>query len=43
MANIGILVDRDYCVGCFACQSACNDYHKLPLGETYLKLCRRSH
>ncbi len=40
MSNIGILVDLDYCVGCFACQSACNDYHKLPLGETYLKLCK---
>lgn len=39
MANVGILVDLEYCVGCYGCQSACNDYHHLPLGETYLKQC----
>lgn len=39
MSKVGVLVDLDYCVGCYACQSACNDYNKLPLGETYLKQC----
>lgn len=39
MSYVGVLVDLDYCVGCYACQSACNDYNKLPLGETYLKQC----
>lgn len=37
MVKTGMLVDLDYCVGCYACQSACQDYHGLPLGETYLK------
>lgn len=37
MSKIGILIDLEYCVGCYGCQSACNDYNKLPLGETYLK------
>ena len=37
MAKVGVLIDLDYCVGCYGCQSACNDYWHLPLGETYLK------
>lgn len=38
MSNgIGVLVDLDLCVGCYACQSACNSHHHLPLGESYLK------
>lgn len=39
MSKVGMLVDLDYCVGCYACQSACNDYNKLGLGLTYLKQC----
>lgn len=39
MSNVGMLVDLDYCVGCYACQSACNDYNGLGLGLTYLKQC----
>lgn len=39
MSNIGVLVDLDYCVGCYACQSACIDYNKLDLGLTYLRQC----
>jgi len=37
MAKTGMLIDLDYCVGCYACQSACQDYFNLPLEETYLK------
>lgn len=39
MANekIGALVELDYCVGCYACQSACQDANKLPVKETYLR------
>ena len=35
--NIGVLVELDYCVGCYACQSACQCYNDLPLKETYLR------
>ena len=35
--KIGILVDLELCVGCYACQSACNSHNHLPLGESYLK------
>lgn len=37
MNNVGALVELDYCVGCYACQSACQNYNKLPLKETFLK------
>lgn len=33
----GVLVELDYCVGCYACQSACQCYNDLPLKETYLR------
>lgn len=36
--KVGMLVDLDFCVGCYACQSACEDYNKLPLGITYLRV-----
>ncbi len=36
--KIGILVELDYCVGCYACQSACKDYNKLPIDKNYLKV-----
>lgn len=35
--NVGVLVELDYCVGCYACQSACQNYNDLPLKETYLR------
>lgn len=33
----GMLVELDYCVGCYACQSACQNANQLPLTETYLR------
>jgi len=35
--QIGVLVELDYCVGCYTCQSACQNYNNLPLKETYLR------
>lgn len=35
--KVGVLVDLDYCVGCYACQSACQDYYELPVTETYMR------
>ena len=35
--NIGVLVETGYCVGCYACQSACQDYNNLSVHETYLR------
>lgn len=35
--SIGMLVELDFCVGCYACQSACQDANKLPVKETYLR------
>ena len=35
--KVGVLVDLDLCVGCYACQSACNNHNHLKLGESYLK------
>lgn len=38
MANkINCLVELDYCVGCYACQSACQGINELPVKETYLR------
>lgn len=36
--NTGVLVDLDFCVGCYACQSACSDHWDLPVGSTYLRV-----
>ncbi len=38
MKKMGLLVDLDFCMGCWACQSACNEKNKLPLGQTYLRM-----
>ena len=35
--KIGVLVELDYCVGCSACQLACQDYYQLPVTETYMR------
>lgn len=32
-----VLVELDFCVGCYACQSACQNYKNLPVKETYLR------
>lgn len=36
-SSIGVMVELDYCVGCYACQSACQNYNDLPVKETYLR------
>ncbi|GHT78997.1 hypothetical protein FACS1894104_2980 [Actinomycetota bacterium] len=40
--NTGLLVDLDFCVGCYACQSCCSEHWQLPVGSTYLRVlnCR---
>ena len=35
--KIAAYVELDYCVGCYACQSACQNYNDLPVKETYLR------
>ena len=35
--NAAMVVETDYCVGCYACQSACQDYNRLSVDETYLR------
>lgn len=35
--DIAMVVETDYCVGCYACQSACQDYYGLSVDETYLR------
>lgn len=32
-----VMVELDYCVGCYACQTACQEYNKLPVKETYMR------
>lgn len=36
--KIGVLVELDYCVGCAACQMACQNYYDLPVTDTYMRL-----
>lgn len=35
--NVAIMVELDYCVGCYACQTACQEYNHLPIKETYMR------
>ncbi|MGI6217332.1 MAG: hypothetical protein ACOYIK_06940 [Coriobacteriales bacterium] len=35
--DVAMLVELDYCVGCYACQSACQSENGLPVTETYLR------
>lgn len=35
--NIAVLVESDYCVGCYACQTACQEYNHLPVEQTYMR------
>lgn len=35
--DVAVLVELDYCVGCSACQAACQDYNRLSIEETYLR------
>lgn len=37
MEKMAVMVELDYCVGCFACQTACQEYNGLPVKETYLR------
>lgn len=36
--KIGVMVDLDFCVGCYTCQSCCQDYYKLSVEDTYLRV-----
>lgn len=36
--EIGVLVELDYCVGCSACQMACQNYYELPVTQTYMRM-----
>lgn len=36
--KVGMLIDLEFCVGCYACQSCCQDYNELPVEETYLRV-----
>ncbi len=36
--KIAVLVELDYCVGCSACQLACQDYYDMPVTETYMRM-----
>ncbi len=36
--KVGVLVDLEMCVGCYACQSACTMKNQLPVGKTYLRV-----
>ena len=36
--KIGVLVELDYCVGCSACQMACQNYYDLPVTDTYMRV-----
>ena len=38
MGRVGLLVEMDYCVGCWACQSACSNHNTLTVGQTFLRL-----
>ena len=38
MAKIAMAIDLDYCVGCFACESACKMANRLPDGTSWLKV-----
>lgn len=37
VGKVAVLVELDYCVGCYACQSACQDCYDLPVTQTYLR------
>lgn len=42
MAKIAMAIDLDYCVGCFACESACKVANKLPDGVSWLNVHPRN-
>lgn len=33
MANMGILIDYEWCTGCHTCETACQMEHGLPVGQ----------
>ena len=38
MARNGILIDYQYCTGCYSCEVACQSEHTLPLGQWGVKV-----
>jgi len=41
MAHNGILVDYQYCTGCFSCEIACQSEHNLHLGQWGVKVMQQ--
>lgn len=38
MSQYGILVDYEFCTGCYACEVACQSEHDMPLGQWGVKV-----
>ena len=38
MSRNGILIDYQYCTGCYSCEVACQSEHTLPLGQWGVKV-----
>lgn len=38
MAEMGILIDYEWCTGCHTCETACQMEHNLPVGQFGIKL-----
>lgn len=38
MPTNGLLIDYDYCTGCFSCEIACKQEHNLPVGKWGIKV-----
>ncbi len=37
-ARIGLFVNLDRCFGCFTCEVACQQEHRLPAGEKWIRM-----
>jgi len=38
MAQYGLLIEYDYCTGCFSCEVACQQEHDHPVGQCGIKV-----
>jgi len=38
MKQYGLLLDLDKCVGCYACEVACHEWHSLPEDKKWLRM-----
>jgi len=39
--TVGMLVDLDFCTGCFSCQTACREVDHYSYDETWMQVVRR--